>query len=261
MERVEDTEATPEISILRQRRRPFVSDPGIRPDFQLTDLDLHDPTDRALVERQVESIPGTVAARLVPGFERAVDELHVLVTQDIVPKHIVRDVQSVLYTRFDISLDHRVISVVRISDDDPMASPATARSPRVALTRTSVTQHAREVEVHVTVTDADGDEHVGTATGDLSAQGQRNASGRAALHAVRNHLADGMMVTVAGVDVVLLGGSQVAVVVTEVRTDRHSLTTAGSAVVQRGEVDAVARALLDGLNRILEGDLPSGALA
>lgn len=238
-----------------------MSEPGIEPDFQLTDLDLHDPTDRALVERQVENIPGTVAARLVPGFERPVDELHVLVTQDIVPKHIVRDVQSLLYTRFDISLDHRVISVVRIAEDDPMASPATTRVPRIALTRTSVTQHAREAEVHVTVTDGDGDEHVGAATGDLSPQGQRNASGRAALDAVRDHLADGMMVTVAGVDVVLLGGSQVAVVVTEIRTDRTSLTTAGSAVVQRGEVDAIARAMLNGLNRVLEGEMPSGPLA
>ena len=44
--------------------------------------DLHDPAQRAEVERALTTVPGVLGARLVAGFEREVDELHVLTTLD-----------------------------------------------------------------------------------------------------------------------------------------------------------------------------------
>ena len=76
--------------------------------------DLHDPRQREEVERELCQVPGVVGARLVPGFEREVDELHVLTTLARAPKQTVRDVQTLLMARFGVTTDHRVVSVVQI---------------------------------------------------------------------------------------------------------------------------------------------------
>lgn len=218
-----------------------------------TPVDLHDPTQRHDVERALAGLAGMVAVRLVPGFERPVDELHALVVEDRSPKQVVRDVQSLLYTRFDLSIDHRVISVVQLSEDDPLTRIDDATTPpRVALTRVSITQSASDASVSVVVTDNDGIEHVGTTASEVSPAGQRMAAGTATIQAVDDVLAPATTLTLSGLDQVRCGGVDVMLAVIEVRAARTMLTLTGSAVVRRGEIDAAARAVLDGLNRVLQ---------
>lgn len=215
-------------------------------------LDLHDPNQRAEVERALAGLAGMVAVRLVPGFDRPVDELHALVVEDRSPKQVVRDVQSMLYTRFDLSIDHRVISVVQLAEDDPLANVEDATTPRVALTRVSITQSSADASVTVVVTDSDGVEHVGTVSSEVTAAGQRMAAGAATIQAVDAVIAPATSLTLAGLDQVRCGGTDVMLSVIEVRAARTMLTLTGSAVVRRGEIDAAARAVLDALNRVLQ---------
>ena len=119
-----------------------------------------------------------VAVRLVPGFERPIDELHALVVEDRSPKQVVRDVQSLLYARFDLSIDHRVVSVVQLADDDPLTTvDGETTPPRVALSRVSITQSANDASVTVVVTDSDGVEHVGTTASEVSGSGPAHGRG------------------------------------------------------------------------------------
>lgn len=216
-----------------------------------TGIDLHDPDQRGEVERALESLNGMVAVRLVAGFERPVDELHALVVEDRSPKQVVRDIQSVLYTRFDLSIDHRVISVVQLAEDDPIASAGGEHPARVALTRVSVTQSASQATVMVVVTDDEGIEHVGSTDSDVTPAGQRTAAGAATMQAVSDVVAPATSLTLSGLEQVRCGGADVVLAVVEVRAARTQLLLTGSAVVRRGEIDAVARAVLDALNRIL----------
>lgn len=216
-------------------------------------VDLHDPSHREQVERALAALSGMVAVRLVPGFERPIDELHALVVEDRAPKQVVRDIQSLLYTRFDISIDHRVVSVVQLAEDDPLATAGgEAAPPRVALTRVSITQSASDASVTVVVTDDEGVEHVGTTASEVSGAGQRMAAGSATIQAVEDVVAAATTLTLAGLDQVRCGGVDVMLAVVEVRAARTALTLTGSAVIRRGEVDAAARAVLDALNRVLQ---------
>lgn len=216
-------------------------------------MDLHDPAQRGEVERALAGLAGMVAVRLVPGFDRPIDELHALVVEDRAPKQVVRDVQSLLYARFDISIDHRVISVVQLAEDDPLATAeGSVPASRVALTRVSLTQSASDASVSVVVTDGDGVEHVGTTASEVTPQGQRMAAGAATIRAVDDVLAPATTLTLAGLDQVACGGVDVMLAVVEVRAARTMLTLTGSAVVRRGEIDAAARAVLDALNRVLQ---------
>ena len=213
-------------------------------------LDLHDASQRAGIEHALEELQGTIAVRLVPGFDRPVDELHVLVAGDRTPKQVVRDVQSLLYTQFDLSIDHRVISVVRLDQDDPVATGAGDDAFRVALSRVSVTQAPDETSVSVVLTGRDGAEHVGHVD-QVALNRQRHAAATATLKAVQDLVGEHTLLALGGIEVVRVGGIDAAVASVDVRVERSQVSLVGSAAVRRGDVDADARAVLDALNRLL----------
>lgn len=206
--------------------------------------DLHDPRQRTEVERAIATVPGVLGARIVPGFERQVDELHVLTSLEKAPKQAVRDVQTVLMARFGVPTDHRVISVVQL-DEQSVGAPATSR---VTIDRVAVTHAGLEVRAEVALRDGD-DELVGTGDGPSTPAGQHRAVGRATLDAVRPLLGEGHVVELEGTDVIEMLGRGVALSLVQFRTARGEHTVAGSALVRDASADAVARSVLDALNR------------
>jgi hypothetical protein len=62
--------------------------------------------------------PASSARGSCPASSAQVDELHVLTTLDKQAKQAVRDVQTVLMARFGVPTDHRVISVVQLDELD-----------------------------------------------------------------------------------------------------------------------------------------------
>lgn len=211
-------------------------------------VDLHDPATRAEVENAITAVPGVLAARLVPGFEREVDELHVLTTLEKGPKHTVRDVQSMLMARFGVTTDHRVISVVQLDEDDDREPP---HARRVLISSVTVTQQGLTSAVEVVITDGER-ELVGHAEGPSSAAGRRRATGRATLAAITPLLGRSRMVELEGVDVAEVLGHRVAISVVHFHTVRGESTVCGSAMVRGDEAEAIARSLLDAVNRVLD---------
>jgi hypothetical protein len=207
--------------------------------------DLHDPQQRERVETALCQVPGVVGARLVAGFDREVDELHVLTSLERAPKQTVRDVQTLLMARFGVTIDHRVVSVVQIEQPQGL----TSRS-RVTIERVGVSQSGVSVTAEVVVRDAD-DHYLGTHEGPSSASGQRRATARATLEALRPLLGRDLAVELEGVEVIEVMGRPVIVTLVHFRTPRGELTVSGSALVRGAESDAVARSVLDALNRTL----------
>lgn len=207
--------------------------------------DLHDPQQRLEVERAVCAIPGVLGARLVAGFERQVDELHVLTNLDRGPKQTVRDAQTVLMARFGIPTDHRVISVVQLDESEALATTS-----RVIVERVGLTQSGLAVSANVVV--RDGDEQLSATVEGGSSQAARHRTvARATLEAIQPLLAESGVVELEGIELLRLSGTEVAVSVVHVRTDRTELVLSGSAVVRETPADAVARSVLDALNRTM----------
>ena len=205
--------------------------------------DLHDPNQRAAVERTLCSMPGVIGARLVPGFDRQVDELHVLTTLERQPKQTVRDVQTLLMARYGVPTDHRVISVVQLDEHTTIAATARVIIERVATSRAGLTSNAEVILI-------DGDErYVGTGEGAASPQGIQRAVAYATLNAASELIGDGCRVDLEGITVTNALGQPIAVSLLQVRTQREAITLTGSALVREAEPDAIARAVLDALNR------------
>lgn len=229
---------------------PTRTEPDLTAEVQLDrpprqGVDLHDPQQRLDVERAVCAIPGVLGARLVPGFERQVDELHVLTSLDRAPKQTVRDVQSVLMARYGVPTDHRVVSVVQLDESEALASAS-----RVIVERVGLSQQGLGVAANVVV--RDGDQQLeATVEGGSSHAARHRTVGRATLEAIAPLLADSGLVELEAVDIVALSRVEVAVCVVHVRTSRSELVLCGSAVVRDTPADAVARSVLDALNRTL----------
>jgi len=67
-------------------------------------------------ERLLQSLQGVVSVRIVGRPGGTIEEIHLLTSTDVKPKQTVRNVESALLAHFDLSVDHRKISVAQTQD-------------------------------------------------------------------------------------------------------------------------------------------------
>lgn len=233
------------------------------------------PTLRLLpeLEDSLRQIPGVKAASVVTGPDAVPTEVHVLASPGKPAKQIVRDVQSLSLARYDIDIDHRIVSVVQIGDEQVSASapgnglgPHDAdvedapqaededsedTAPRPSIAAIMVRSGKGETEASVTL--ATGDQlFEGRSKGPAGQTHRARLVAIATLDAVSELL--GQPCEVESSAIVATGTREVALTVltmTLPRTGEQVLT--GSAVVRGDDADAVARSVLAALNRQLAG--------
>jgi hypothetical protein len=208
--------------------------------------DISDELVRLEIENALEQMDGVQAVRLVPGTNRPVDELHAVVEPHCEPKHVARDLQTMLLAQFGVDIDRRVISVVRLG------SAATARLtevlPRLTLDCVNVAVRANDTSVSIEVFDSEGGTAVGSA-GPIRGDAVIEGAALATVNAINTYLGSGSARLI-DAHIARAGGHHVAVVVVEVYGGPTTRVLTGSALVRRQEADAVARAVLDATNRI-----------
>ncbi len=82
-------------------------------------------------EELIATLPGVLSVRIVPNETGAVDEIHVLTTDLVLPKNTVRNIESALMAQLGLRVNHRKISIATTLDapraaDLPAATPAPA---------------------------------------------------------------------------------------------------------------------------------------
>lgn len=222
------------------------------------------PIQRA--EELLASLPGVVSARIVAGASGAVDEIHLLTTNEVLPKSTVRNVESALLAHLGMRVSHKKISVattnepgMRRSDEfrsvaTPVSAPAVPVEPKRRLYFEDVeVRRSRTRGVACRVTLKKGDEtYVGEAEGVENERQRIELASRAALSAIA--LAEG------GVRVLALEGCRqieaferefVFVGVTA-RMGRESALLTGSAEVKDSPEQSAVLAVLDATNRWVE---------
>lgn len=231
------------------------------------------PTLRLLpeLEDSLRHIPGVKAASVVTGPDAVPTEVHVLATPGKAAKQVVRDVQSLALARYDIEIDHRIVSVVQMGDDEvravepeqhkgepaaaePAPEPADeAPEPVVRPAIAAITVRSGHGETTASVTLAAGDQlFEGTSKGPAGQSHRARLVAVATLDAVAELL--GQPCEVESAAIVGTGTREVALTVLTLllpRTGEQVLT--GSAVVRGDDADAVAKSVLAALNRQLAG--------
>jgi hypothetical protein len=225
------------------------------------------------LEDALRQIPGVRAASVVTGPDAQPTEIHVLADRVKPAKQVVRDIQSLAMARYDLDIDHRIVSVVQIDDGEGpalrLAVPPSPAGTEDALDLTDATAPALEAaprplveavvvrtshsEAEVTVTLAfGGDVFIGSASGSSAIASRPRLVARATLDALAELL--GTPADIEHSTVLPVGSRSVAVSVLQVQVPRTGeQILSGSAVVRGDESDAVARSVLDALNRRLIG--------
>lgn len=188
-----------------------------------------------------EKLPGVLSVEFVTEGP-VVREVHVLSDQSRSPKQIVRDIQSALLARFQLDLDHRIISVAQIP------GLPTVVQRRLICDKLELSTGRSGVDVAVSLRIGDV-YHKGVARSDLSSAGRSRAIAQATTDAINQFLAAGCRFCFEELKQVPIG-SQVAVMV-GLRLEQAGKAEALLGACYLGEDPnfSVALATLDGVNR------------
>jgi hypothetical protein len=200
------------------------------------------------LEASLLRLPSVRAVRVVTGPDARPTEVHVLADRDKPAKQIVRDVQSLAMAEYDIDIDHRIVSVVQLDQDAALATSPPRARPLIGSIRVEVTGLHAEATVQLVSGEVVVDGHARAPRGPAS-RGRLVA--RATLDAV-SLLAPMDACELAHATIAHLGGHDVAVCLVQLFGDNGEQLVSGSAVVRSDVDDAVARSVLDALNRRLE---------
>jgi hypothetical protein len=224
------------------------------------------PTLRLLPELEdaLRRIQGVKAASVVTGPDAVPTEVHVLAAPGKPAKQVVRDVQSLALARYDIDIDHRIVSVVQMGDDEvrvpdtlaglaPGGEPADEAEPVIRPAIAAIMVRSGKGQTDASVTLAAGDRlFEGRSQGPAGHSHRARLVAIATLDAVAELL--GQACEVESSTVVPTGSREVALTVLTLALPRiGEQVLTGSAVVRGDDADAVARSVLAALNRQLTG--------
>jgi hypothetical protein len=205
------------------------------------------------IEQDLIRIPGVMSARIVG--DREPTEIHVVATRDRSPKQIVRDVQSLAAARHGLSIDHRIVSIVQLSESEVAATeihPHAEEDHRPLLDRVVFATKGTSGWVKVGLRWPDGEMTEGAdvigSTRESRARGAARAVHRAieAVLAKRNTALD-----IEHVMVQRLGTNDSVTVSIVLHEDGQSTPLVGSALIYDDVATAAVHAALHALNRKL----------
>jgi hypothetical protein len=193
------------------------------------------------LEEALCRLPTVDAARVI-GDNGRVAEVHVLAAPAKPPKQIVRDVQSLAMASFGITIDRRSVSVVQIDRSER------APGERPAVLEIKEIPQGSRITASVTL-GWQGEVFVGEADGPAASATRLRLVGEATLLALEQAIGGETGLALAALEVVPVGGREVAVAQVVVVAGGEERTTVGSALAGHDPSQSAVRAVLDALNR------------
>ncbi|MGH7565161.1 MAG: hypothetical protein ACREK5_12175, partial [Gemmatimonadota bacterium] len=246
--------------------------------------------DTTRIDQLLETLTGVVRAR-VRGAEDGsrLTEIHILSDGALPPKQIVRNIETLLRTAFDLAIDHRIVSIAVLKEESPLAlaakgqpvpeeaaaaeaEPDTAPAapgmssrrripPRLVFQRLRVTQ---DEELKCTA-------HVELKLGDVIFEGSHRdtdtprarvySSARAVIEALDYLAEKEMAFYLAGLELLQVFQRDVMIVLIEGRHQLQHTRLVGTAEIGDDPHEAAVRAVLDAINRFINRPVRFGAAA
>ncbi len=214
------------------------------------------------IEQLLSGLAGVISARVVTNANGRIDEIHVLASDRLHPKQIVRNVESALSAGFGVTVDRRVVSVAQTNAPDmmqnvplqPMAPQAVPdedlgdlRFVYVGFDVRNATN--RETLCHVTVRRA-REHYIGTGTGASTPQGRALAAAKGLIAAITT-ARDRGDIALEDVAIIDAHGKTFVMVSAHVLMRRETIGLTGVAIMLRSPEEAAILASLQAINRWL----------
>jgi hypothetical protein len=205
-------------------------------------------------EQLLSSLTGVLSARIVADRNGEIEEIHVLVTQEIVAKQAVRNVESALMAQLGIKVDHRKISVAQTAEVRPLEVLEQSAVAETANRRTLVfaamqVESPRPGRVQMRVTLRHGEATwEGMEEGVDEARSRVQLAARATVRAMEQELVDAGVV-LEGVRVVDAFDRKICLAAVHGVGGRNSRLLVGTCEVKESAEQAAVLAVLDATNR------------
>lgn len=215
------------------------------------------------IDELLATLTGVVRARVRASSNgEGLDEIHILSDGEVAPKQIVRNIETLLETAFDLTIDHRIVSIAVLKEGADIEELEEVRRPGEA--RSVPGQERRVVFRKVRVVQEDDlkcTAHVELKLGDVIFEGSHRdtdtprsrvfASARAVIEALEYLSEKEMAFYLAGIRTldVFQRGVLVALVEGRQRNERRRML--GTAEIHEDPHEAAVRAVLDAVNRFI----------
>jgi hypothetical protein len=205
-------------------------------------------------EELIASLSGVLSSRIVAGHGGEIEEVHVLTSAAVVPKQVVRNVESALMAQLGLKVDHRKISVAQTADMKPIqvlekeaVNEAASRRKHVFVDLVIESPRPRRVSVKVLL-QSGGVELEGMEEGVDEARSRVQLAARAAVKALERELEDAGVV-LEGVRVVDAFDRRFVLAAVHGVGGRSTQLLVGTAEVKDSPEQASVLAVLDATNR------------
>lgn len=199
-------------------------------------------TETALQEL-INDIEGIVSSKVKLDDTGNLVEIHALADKSRNAKQIVRDIQSAVTAKFDLEIDHRIISIAQLSCDSVVQ-----RDMRIVFKGMEVASKGLEIDVRVILSHGEKD-YCGSQKGINTTTSINRTIAQATLKALSDFLNIGEIFVVEDVETLNIAKTNVVVVaVTCVDKNGEQLLIGSS--MNLGDIkEAVVKATLDAVNR------------
>ena len=222
-----------------------------------------DPWGLRRIEKLLLSLEGVGSLKIVPDGHGGIEEIHVLSSSSLGPKQIVRNIESALLAEFGLQIDHRKISIARVTAPEIPAAPLAAASPAEAPAASPVVSSDRRFvlgNIHIEraagqkVTcrvDLAHDDSVftGEAEGPDFEKARMEVAATAALEAAQQATGDKVSLSLQGIDSVGAFGQSFVLAAVNGTVRRESESLAGVVRVRESVEEAAVLACLQAINR------------
>lgn len=196
------------------------------------------------IEEVISEVRGVNGVKVVADEEGKIEEIHVIVDVKRSPKQVVRDIESVLLARHNITIDHRKISVAQIGEEP--------RYAHIRLKFLDISLSISAIKARALVRLKKGDEIVeGEAIGPASTRNIPYLFSQATLKAVEKCLPEEISLSLDDLIITNSKGRETVVVLIDLVTVSGEEPLAGAALVKQDIGKATVLATLNAINRRL----------
>lgn len=197
------------------------------------------------IETYINRIQSVINSRVVMDPNDQLVEIHVLANSNRAAKQITRDVQSVLMAGLDISVDHKIISIAQVYDEE------TLTVPRLTIQSVEFITTSLEAKARV-VLEFNGNLFEGSASGiPTTSQCQRMVA-QATVDAVELFLEKTRRFVVEEIKTVALASKEIVVAGICLVHNNSEKLLIGKCIVDKDVHSAVTKSVLDAVNRTIQ---------
>jgi len=196
------------------------------------------------IEKFLMKIQSVIGSKVIMDSKGTIEEIHIVSDLRRSPKQILRDVEAILISEFDQSVDYKKISIAQVKGD----TVKTEQDPRIRLRSIEYSNCGTSIDVTVTL-EKFGESYTSTTSGIKTVLNVMRLAGNTTLQAVENYLGiHDVFIFEDSKEVVLANMKIIAVSITSIYHHREE-TYIGTAKVVTDLNEAVTRATLDAINR------------